>query len=61
MIWPWTGPETFRVTLLTEELGEVARAVQDEPDNIDAELVQVASLAISWLVARGLDKAFDAN
>ena len=41
---------TTKLTVLTEELGEVARAVLDnKPDDLVSELVQVAAVAIAWL------------
>ena len=40
-----------KVAVLTEECGEVARAVLDESPVADlrAELVQVAAVAVAWL------------
>lgn len=45
-----------KLAILTEELGEVARAIQEEADNVTdirnvqlfTELVQVAAVAASW-------------
>lgn len=38
-----------RLAILTEELGEVARAIQDEPDNLRAELVQLAACCVAYV------------
>ena len=39
-----------KVAVLTEEVGEVARAVLDgDKDQLRAELVQVAAVAVAWL------------
>lgn len=39
-----------KTVVLTEEVGEVARAALDEDyDNLRAELVQVAAVAVAWL------------
>ena len=40
-----------KVAVLTEECGEVARAVLDDSDGLTAELVQVAAVAVAWLEA----------
>jgi NTP pyrophosphatase (non-canonical NTP hydrolase) len=43
-------PDQQRLTVLVEEVGEVARAIlQDQPDELRAELVQVAAVAAAWL------------
>ena len=43
-------PPTVWLTILVEEVGEVARAIQTEPDeSLKAELTQVAAVAINWL------------
>jgi hypothetical protein len=43
-------PETVKVAVLTEEVGEVARAVLDrKPGDLRGELVQVAAVACAWL------------
>jgi len=41
----------MRLAMLTEELGEVARALQHGPDwnNLKDELTQVAAIATSWV------------
>ena len=36
------------LAVLVEEVGEVARALQDDPQQIQSELVQVAAVAIRW-------------
>lgn len=43
--------QVVKVAVLTEEVGEVARAVLDitNPDHLRAELVQVAAVAVAWL------------
>jgi hypothetical protein len=39
-----------KMAVLTEECGEVSRAVLDrKPDDLRAELVQVAAVAVAWL------------
>ena len=39
-----------KVGVLTEELGEVARAVLDkDTDQLEVELVQLAAVAVAWL------------
>lgn len=44
------GSMHIAMTVLTEEVGEVARAIQaDDIDNIEEELVQVAAVAVRWL------------
>jgi NTP pyrophosphatase (non-canonical NTP hydrolase) len=43
-----------KVAVLTEECGEVARAVLDgDPANLRTELVQVAAVALAWLESLG--------
>ena len=45
-------PDSMKVTILVEEIGEVAKAVQDKDrDNLREELVQVAALAVAWLTS----------
>lgn len=42
----------MRYPILAEEVGEVARAMNDGDDaNLKEELVQVAALAVAWLEA----------
>lgn len=42
--------QTVKVAVLTEEVGEVARAVLDaNMDNLRAELIQVAAVAVAIL------------
>lgn len=38
-----------RLTVLVEEVGEVARAMLDDPSGIEDELVQVAAVCVAWL------------
>jgi hypothetical protein len=60
----WSGPhewgigdcsstavaDTVKATVLSEECGEVSRAVLDhDPDQLRTELVQVAAVAVAWL------------
>ena len=54
----WTSadpgcPDLLRLAALTEELGEVARAIHDNhPDSeLMAELAQVAGVAVGWIEA----------
>ncbi len=54
--WGWgdcSSPrvrDDTRAIVLSEECGEVARAVLDKDDeNLRAELVQVAAVAVAWL------------
>lgn len=45
-------PDVLRIAALMEEVGEVARAVQDADfDNLKVELVQVAAVAVAWVEA----------
>jgi len=45
-----TVAPTTKVAVLTEECGEVARAVLDgQPELLRRELVQVAAVAVAWL------------
>jgi hypothetical protein len=42
--------DTVKLAVLTEEAGEVARAVlQNDPGNLKTELIQVAAVAVAWL------------
>ena len=43
--------ELYMLAVLTEEIGEVAKAVQ-EGTNVVEELIQVAAVAIRWLENR---------
>lgn len=54
--WGWgdcSSPdvaEPVKLAVLTEELGEVARAMLDgDRDDLRRELVQVAAVAVAWL------------
>jgi hypothetical protein len=42
-------PQLLRLAALTEEIGEVARAVHDDTDNLIVELIQVAAVAVAWV------------
>lgn len=43
-------PDSWSLAILTEEVGEVARAVlTGDRDNLEAELIQVAAVAVSWI------------
>ena len=46
----WLDPETYKLTVLSEEVGEVARAVLDNDPRaaLLQELVQVAATATAW-------------
>lgn len=45
------------LAVLTEEVGECARAIQDEPDDrLRAELVQVAAMAMRWALSLPLGR-----
>jgi NTP pyrophosphatase (non-canonical NTP hydrolase) len=46
----WEVEPTTKAAVLAEECGEVARAVLDNrPDDLRTELVQVAAVAVAWL------------
>lgn len=54
--FPWTcadeAPSSAKYCVLAEEVGEVARALNDgNPDNLKDELVQVAAVCLAWLEA----------
>lgn len=43
-------PDFDRITMLVEEIGEVARALQtNDIHNLREELVQVAAICVAWL------------
>ena len=44
-------PPIVKVAVLTEEVGEVARAVLERSPSLRDELVQVAAVAVAWLEA----------
>lgn len=47
-------PAAVKAAVLSEECGEVSRAVLDrDTDNLKTELVQVAAVAVAWL--EGID------
>jgi NTP pyrophosphatase (non-canonical NTP hydrolase) len=52
-------PLIVRLAMLTEEVGEVARAIQElDESNLKEELVQIAAIAVSWvarLEAEGIE------
>lgn len=55
--WDCSEPDVddgYKLTVLTEELGEVARAIL-EGRGLRDELVQVAAVAVAWIEA--LDKS----
>lgn len=54
--YSWSGySPSRRLAVLTEELGEVARAVQrGDENNLREELTQLAAAAVRWLEARAL-------
>lgn len=45
----------LRLPVLVEEVGEVARAMQDNPKNLRTELIQVAAMTCAWIDA--IDRA----
>jgi NTP pyrophosphatase (non-canonical NTP hydrolase) len=46
------APETFKLTILLEEVGEVARAIlENTRDQQIKELTEVAAVAVAWLEA----------
>jgi hypothetical protein len=46
------GGDPMRLTVLVEEVGEVARAVlEGDTASLRAELVQVAAVAVAWIEA----------
>ena len=47
---PWSRPEVPWLAILTEEIGEVGTAIQNNDEkNLKNELVQVAAVAVAWL------------
>jgi hypothetical protein len=45
-----TVPDPIKLAVLLEEVGEVSRALLDnDPDNLATELIQVAAVAVAWL------------
>lgn len=45
-------PDPIKFAVLAEETGEVARALLEQnPDQLKTELVQVAAVAVAWLEA----------
>lgn len=50
---PGSMLDSERLAILTEEVGEVARAINDEEGDrgIKRELIQVAAVAVAWLEA----------
>lgn len=48
------GPDSIRLAILTEEVGEVAKAILDgKPVETGDELIQVAAVAVAWLEQLG--------
>lgn len=45
---------TAKVAILSEECGEVARAVLDGGEGLEEELVQVAAVCVAWLESVGV-------
>lgn len=44
--------DNIRLAILTEEVGEVARAIiEGDAENLREELVQVAACAVAWIEA----------
>ena len=46
-----------RLRVLVEEVGEVARALEEDDSQLRVELVQVAAVAVAWLEAFDLTGA----
>jgi len=47
-IWPTGNGD--RLAILTEEVGEVAKGIQEKDlDNLRYELIQVAAVAVRWI------------
>lgn len=44
-------PDVLRLSALVEEVGEVARCLQDGTGDLCGELVQVAAVAVAWIEA----------
>ena len=45
-------PDVMRLAALTEELGEIARCLHDnDRDNLQLELAQLAGIALAWGVS----------
>jgi len=44
-------PGVFDGGAIVEEVGEVARALEDDDSQLRVELVQVAAVAVAWLEA----------
>lgn len=48
----WKDDDGIKLAVLTEEVGEVARAyLEHDPAQLRAELIQVAAVAVAWLEA----------
>jgi hypothetical protein len=44
--------DTQRMTILTEEVGEIAKAIlEDETGELKEELIQVAACALAWYLS----------
>lgn len=47
---PWLQDPSYGLTILVEEVGEVARAIlENEPHRVEEELVDVAQVCVAWL------------
>ena len=47
---PYMVPETVMLPVLVEEIGEVARAmIEEKPDDLRRELIEVAAVCVKWL------------
>lgn len=56
------GSDDRRMSILVEEVGEVAHAINEHDDaNLEEELIQVAAVAVAWLQARREKPDFVAN
>lgn len=49
----WSSDIKFKLAVLAEEFGEVARAVNElDMSNLEEELIQVAAVALSWYMSK---------
>jgi NTP pyrophosphatase (non-canonical NTP hydrolase) len=48
----WNSPAYTKMTVLTEEIGEVAHAILErDQENLKEELVQCAAVILEWLMS----------
>lgn len=49
-IHPYRVPDSVMLTVLVEEVGEVARAlIEEKPEDLRVEVLQCAALCVKWL------------